>query len=87
MAPLNRPGKFRDQIDPIDAEHIEEMVASRGWAWVKHGIETMRDVKMRDLVRPHSEVETATLRGFIEACERALSMPAALMAEARKGKR
>lgn len=78
--------KYRDQLDPVDAEHIQEMLDSPGWHWIKRGLENYRDIKMRDLTRPHSEVETATLRGEIAAAERALGMPAAMMAEARKGR-
>ncbi len=78
-------GKFRDILDAVDAEQIQEMLESPGWRLVKHGLEVFRDIKMRDLVRQHTEVETATLRGAIEAVERAIAMPNAMIAEARKG--
>lgn len=76
--------KTPESLDAIDAEHIEETLASPGWYWIKFALEEARDVKMRDLVRPHTEVETATLRGSIEALNRAIELPQALMAEARK---
>ncbi len=78
-------GKFHDQMDAVDAEQIQETLDSPGWRWVKRGLENYRDIKMRDLVRTHTEIETATLRGEIAAAERAIAMPQALIAEARKG--
>lgn len=78
--------KFRDEkLDPVDAEQIQEMLESPGWKHVKRGLENLRDTKMRDLVRQHTEVETARIRGEIGTAETALAMPEALMAEARKG--
>ncbi len=85
MAEPKRVYKFRDQLDTMDAEQIQEMLDSPGYRLVRRGLENYRDIKMRDLVRAHTEVETATLRGEYTAIEAAINMPAALQAEARKG--
>lgn len=78
-------GKFRDQLDVVDAELIRETLETSGWQLIKRGLENMRDVKMRDLVRIHTETETASLRGAIEAIDRALGVPEALIQEAKNG--
>ncbi len=72
------------QIDAVDAEQIQEMLDSPGWQWIKLALEMKQQEKMRDLVRPHTEVQTATLRGEIDALGIAAAMPQVLIAEARK---
>ncbi len=76
---------YKAQLDPVDAEQIQEMLDSPGWALVKRGLEQFKEVMMRDLTRDHTEIETAKLRGAIESATQALGMPAAIQAEARKG--
>lgn len=76
--------KPRGTPDAVDAEQIQEMIDSPGWAWIRYALEEQRDSKMRDLVRPHTEVETATLRGAIASLNTALDLPTAVIAEARK---
>ncbi len=76
---------YKATLDPIDAEQIQEMLDSPGWALVKRGLEQYRETLMRDLTRDHNEVETAKLRGLIEAAGIALALPASIQAEARKG--
>lgn len=75
----------RDKLDSVDAELIRETLETSGWQLIKRGLENMRDVKMRDLVRQHTETETAQLRGAIDAIERALGIPETLIAEAKNG--
>ncbi len=76
---------YKAQLDPVDAEQIQEMIDSPGWALVKRGLEQYKETLMRDLTRDHNETETAKLRGQIDAAACALGMPAAIQAEARKG--
>lgn len=71
-----------EQLDQVDAELIRECTQTPGWQLIRRGIESILNQKVRDLVRPHTEVETATLRGEISAIETVLKMPAEL---ARKG--
>ena len=71
-----------DCLDQVDAELIRETTQSPGWQLIKRGIENILTQKVRDLVRPCSEVETASLRGEIQAMETVLKLPEIL---ARKG--
>ncbi len=84
MPEPKRAYKFRE-LDPVDAEQIQETLDSPGWAHVLRGLINYRDVKMRELARDAGEVVTAKIRGQVEAIERAMAMPEALIAEARKG--
>lgn len=82
--PAARP-KHRDHLDAMDAEALQEMLDSPAWKLVARGITNMREFKLRDLARHHTEVETATLRGEIEAFARALAVPLVLIEEAKRG--
>jgi hypothetical protein len=77
--------KRQDRLDQVDAEHIRMMLGSPGWQLVKRGIEAMMQQKVRDLVRPHTEAETATLRGEIAAIETVLALPESLVQKAKQG--
>lgn len=85
MSAVARRPKFRDKLDAVDAEIIQEMLDSSGWQYVKRGLENYRDIKMRELARDSDEVKTSKIRGEIAAIESAITMPEALIAEARKG--
>lgn len=75
----------QDRLDQVDGELIKEMLHSPGWQLVKRGIETALTQKMRDLVRPHTEVETANLRGEIAAIEMVLALPVSLVQKSKSG--
>ena len=73
------------RLDQVDGELIKELLQHRGWQLVKRGIETALNQKVRDLVRPHTEVETANLRGEIAAIEMVLALPASLVQKSKSG--
>ena len=79
------PQRKQDRLDQVDGELIKEMVQSRGWQLVKRGIQTALTQKVRDLVRPHTEVETANLRGEIAAIEMVLLLPQSLIQKSKSG--
>ena len=74
-----------EQLDALDSELIQETLGSLGWQLIKQGLENMRNAKIRDLVRPCSEMETAQLRGAIEAIESAINLPSTLMKQIKNG--
>ena len=75
----------RDKLDGIDAEHISQVIDSRGWQLIRQRIEKTRDMKMRELLNPLDAVQTADLRGMVRGLELALSMPQILMGEVKEG--
>lgn len=76
---MSKPRK----LDSIDAEHIQEVLDSAGWQLIKQRLMKTLDGKMRDLVRPQLEIETATLRGAISSLELALKVPEILIQETK----
>lgn len=74
-----------DSLDQVDAELIRETLQSPGWQLIKRGIENTLNQKVRDLVRPHTEVETANLRGEIAAIESVLALPGILIQKGKTG--
>lgn len=72
-----------ERLDRVDSELIRETLQSPGWQLIKRGLEKMLDRKVRDLVRPQTEVETANCRGAIGAIETALEMPQILIQEGK----
>ena len=71
------------RLDRMDAELIEETIQSPGWQLIQQGMRKMLDRKKNDLVRPQTEMETASARGAIAALETALQIPEILMQEAK----
>lgn len=72
-----------DKLDAVDAELIRETIRSAGWQLIRQGMQKMLEQKMRDLVRPQTEVETAHCRGQITAIETALNIPQILIQEGK----
>lgn len=69
------------KLDGVDAEHLREVLDSPGWQLIKQRLMKTLEGKMRDLVRPQNEVETATLRGAIQSLELAIKVPEILVQE------
>lgn len=73
----------KDRPDLLDAELIEEMLRSRGWQLTEQRIKETVSTKLRALIQPQSEIETATVRGFIAGLELAAGVPKILQKEAK----
>lgn len=61
------------------------MTELRGWQLIQQRIERTLGSKRGDLEQPHSEVETATLRGYIAGLKLAMEIPNILRREAGEG--
>jgi hypothetical protein len=81
--PRKRPRK-RIVLDRVDAEAIRETLQTRGWKLFTLRLQAMRASKMLDLEQGHTEVETANLRGYIEALRAVGSIPDILIREGMK---
>lgn len=81
---MKRPAKT-DALDQVDAELLRETLQTRGWQLIRRGVENIINQKVRDLVRPHTEGETATLRGEISALEGVLKLPQQLIEKGAQG--
>lgn len=72
-----------DELDNLDLERLQEYVRSRGHRLVKERVAHLRESKLRDLVRPQTEIETATLRGILMGIDSVMSIPEILIKEAK----
>lgn len=84
MTSTTRRKRKAERLDPVDAELIKETLRSPGWQLIKQGLLNMIRKKTDDLVRPQNEVETAALRGAIEALRSVLSVPEILVREGQR---
>lgn len=78
------------RADGIDAEHLDQVIKSAGYAAIAGRIRLMYETKLRDLARPLSAEQTAMARGFLEgvaACERVPGILRGEMARERKARR
>lgn len=67
--------------DRVDADEVKSVVNSRAFRMIQQRIMLMRGRALADLIRPVSEGESARLRGFIEAVDKVLGIPAILVRE------
>ena len=74
-----------ERLDHMDVEMIRDTLQTAGWQLIRERLEKEHGRKVRDLVRPQTEVETATLRGAIAALETALKVPEILIQEGKSG--
>jgi hypothetical protein len=81
------PQRKRDRVDLVDAELIDEMLHSPGWQLTAERIAETIGTQMKALVQPQTEIETATVRGFINGLQLALSVPKILKSEAKESAR
>lgn len=81
--PRKSPRK-RIVLDRVDAEAIRETLQTRGWKLIMLRLQKMLDIRRADLEQAHSEVETANIRGHLEALRAVASIPDILIREGMK---
>lgn len=81
--PRKSPRK-RLVLDRVDAEAIRETIQTRGWKLIVLRMQKMLDLRRVDLEQGHTEVETAKLRGYLEALRDVDSIPGILIREGMK---
>ena len=72
------------KLDRVDADQIEQTLASAGWQFIRQRIERTVAVKVDEVLAPLDPVKTAHVRGVIEGLKVALAVPEILKAEASK---
>ena len=77
----------REELDAIDAQEVAELLDTRAWQLISRRIERITTGKARELERPSDAVNTAHLRGYIEALRTVLRVPSILIAEGQEGSR
>jgi len=77
----------QDKLDGIDYRNISTTIGSAGWQLIRERLQLALARKVDDLVLPHNETETATIRGFIAGLKTALEIPAILLKEAKENTR
>lgn len=82
MAPRKRPRKYK--LDQVDAEGIRETLQTRGWKLFGARVEKLRESKRRELEQELDAVQTAKVRGFLEALNTVAAIPDILMREGTK---
>lgn len=85
MATGRKSPRKRIVLDRVDAEAIRETVQTRGWKLITLRLQKMFSAKQLDLEQGHTEVETANLRGYLEALRAVGSIPDILIREGMKG--
>lgn len=83
MARVDRGNK---RLDGRDTESLEILLRSHGWQLVEQRINRELEKQQADLERPHSEGETAAIRGKIEMLRLTLRLPQQLRTESMKGR-
>jgi hypothetical protein len=84
MSTQRKSPRKRIVLDRVDAEAIRETLQTRGWKLITLRLQAMRASKQLDLEQGHTEVETANLRGYIEALRAVGSIPDILIREGMK---
>lgn len=84
MSTARKSPRKRIVLDRVDAEAIRETVQTRGWKLITMRLAKMRSVKQLDLEQGHTEVETANIRGYLEALRAVGSIPDILIREGMK---
>jgi hypothetical protein len=69
--------------DSVDAEHLDQVLHTRGYQVLAERLRQQRDLQLRALVKPAGETETAYKRGMIAGLELALEVPQILKREAK----
>jgi tRNA A22 N-methylase len=71
-----------DDFDEVDAEHIRQVLTTRGWQIIAEAIRRQRDTLVGRLVTEKDAREIAVLQGGIATCSVVLSLPAELVRQA-----
>lgn len=74
-------------LDGRDTEALDLLLQSRGWQLVEQRLDHELVVQLADLERPHSETDTAGIRGRVAMLRLAKQLPKMLQTESKKGKR
>lgn len=74
----------RRALDRLDGEGVREVLLTRGWKVIEKRMRETVELKTRELVNPHGEVQTALLRGEIAGLTTALKIPGILVSESTK---
>ena len=75
----------RSRLDSVDAEAIRETLQTRGWKLILTRMQQVHVQKAHEIITQQSEIDTATLRGFITGIETAMRIPAILQSEVKGG--
>ena len=67
--------------DPIDLEHLEQTLDTRGYQMIVERIAEMKQVKFRELRKRLSMTETDQARGFLDGIDACLAVPGILANE------
>lgn len=78
--------RAKGPMDSVDAEHVRDMIQTRGWQLYQQRMEETLRRKVADLAHDQTETATAKLRGEIAAFVLALGVPAILIKEAKERK-
>jgi hypothetical protein len=74
------------RLDRVDAEAVREMMATRGWKLFLERMTVLKQSKHEELEQRLSEVDTAIVRGYLEAIRAVASIPDILFREGNRGK-
>jgi hypothetical protein len=76
----------RARLDRVDAEHIKEMLQTRGWLLFMQRLTGLKESKRSELEQEQSETATAAIRGYLDAIRTVATIPDILMREGSRGK-
>lgn len=76
----------KPRLDRVDAESVHEMMETRGWKLFLERMTVLKHAKHEELEQRLSEVDTAMIRGYLEAIRAVASIPDILFREGSRGK-
>ena len=83
---MPRPDIRTRGLDGRDTEALDVLLASRGWQLLEQRLKHELGIQLADLERPHTEVDTANIRGQVKMLRLGLQLPQQLRTESKKGK-
>lgn len=75
----------QQRLDPIDLDNLEEMTSSGVYKLCEKRLDQVIQQQVAQLVEPHTEAETAMIRGVIKGLRIAQDIPKILRIEASRG--
>lgn len=72
-------------LDLTDAEHIEQVLRSRGWRLIEERYRMVVESKLGELEQDLPQDRTAHVRGYLRGVRRCLQIPYEMVQEARAG--
>lgn len=67
--------------DEIDREHLRQTLETRGWQIIEQSIREIAGRKLQSLRQDLDPVQTAKVRGFLDALDHVLALPKTLLKE------